>query len=314
LISWFIKKTPFLRKEFFILYELFKRLLLYFKHTFFTSGITFLKYYCSKIMALKQHTDVNEMIRQQKENAATYVIPFIEKTLTITTGVRVLEIGCGEGGVLKPFFDKGCITVGVDLDKIRIDRANNYWQDEIKTGNMSYHLENIYDQIFIDKYKNYFDIILLKDVIEHIPNQEQFVPFLHTLLKPNGQVFFGFPPWYMPFGGHQQLALNKFASKLPYYHLLPNFLYQGILKAAGESNEKIAELLEIKSTGISIERFEKICYTSNFKIVNKQWFLINPIYKYKFGLNPRKQNWLFGAVPFVRNFLTTCAYYTIQKK
>lgn len=82
---------------------------------------------------------------------------------------------------------------------------------------------------------------------------------------------------------------------------------------AGESENVIDQLLEIKETGISIERFERVAKQSGFTIANKQWFLINPIYKYKFGLQPRKQNWLFGAIPYVRNYLTTCAYYLIRK-
>ena len=49
-----------------------------------------------------------------------------------------------------------------------------------------------------------FDLILLKDVIEHIPDQERVIPYLKEFLKPGGRVFFGFPPWYMPHGGHQQ--------------------------------------------------------------------------------------------------------------
>ncbi|MCX8471627.1 MAG: class I SAM-dependent methyltransferase [Chitinophagaceae bacterium] len=263
-------------------------------------------------MALKQHTDISEMIRQQRENAAMYVLPFVEQTLPIKSGIKVLEIGCGEGGVLKPFYDKGCLSVGVDLDGVRIDRAQDVFATEIATGNMRITLENVYDDAFKTKYKNFFDLIILKDVIEHIPQQENFIPYLKTLLVPRGKVFFGFPPWYMPFGGHQQILISGWASKLPYYHLLPNFLYTGIMKMAGETKEKIDEMLEIKSTGINIERFEKIVNSSGFKIVSKQWFLINPIYKYKFGLNPKKQNWLFGAVPYLRNFLTTCAYYIIE--
>jgi SAM-dependent methyltransferase len=264
-------------------------------------------------MALKQHTDVAEMVRQQRENASMYVMPFIQTTLQIQAGLKVLEIGCGEGGVLKPFYDKGCKCVGVDLDPIRIVRANDVFATEAASGNFSITLENIYDNGFKTKYANYFDVIMLKDVIEHIHNQEKFIPYLHELLVPKGQVFFGFPPWYMPFGGHQQLLKSKWASKLPYYHLLPRFMYKGIMKISGADDGVIEELLEIRDTQISIERFEKIVNSSSFKIVNKQWFLINPIYKYKFGLQPRKQNWLFGAVPGLRNFLTTCAYYTIQR-
>jgi SAM-dependent methyltransferase len=263
-------------------------------------------------MALKQHSDKAEMIRQQRENALNYVIPFVEQSLLIQKGTRVLEIGCGEGGVLKPFFDKGCECVGVDLDGIRIDIANDVFATEIATGQMRITLENVFEEAFQSRYAKYFDLIILKDVIEHIPSQETFIPFLKKLLKPKAKVFFGFPPWYMPFGGHQQILKSSWASKLPYYHLLPMPLYKAIIKLAGESEGTLIEMEEIKSTGISIERFEKIVNQSGFSIAKKQWYLINPIYKYKFGLQPRKQNMLFGAVPFLRNFLTTCAYYTIE--
>lgn len=263
-------------------------------------------------MALKQHKDVAEMLRQQTINAETYVLPFIDSALPIKAGMHILEIGCGEGGVLKPFVDKGCKTVGVDLDAIRIDRANAHFTAEVANGSMLFLLQNIYDDAFLSKYKNAFDVIILKDVIEHIHNQEEFMPYLKKLLTPTGQVFFGFPPWYMPFGGHQQLCTKKITSMLPYYHLLPMPIYKGFMKLMGESNDTIITLEEIKETGISLERFERIVKSTGYAITQRQWFLINPIYKYKFGLEPRKQNWLFGAVPFVRNFLTTCAYYTIK--
>ena len=264
-------------------------------------------------MALEHHSNHKMRFDQQVENCSSYVLPFIEKTTPIEQGVRVLEIGCGEGGVLKPFADKGCECLGVDLNQIRIDLAQQLLKDEIKRGNLSLIYKNVFDQDFQDRYRNYFDLIILKDVIEHIPDQETFIPFLKQLLKEKGQVFFGFPPWYMPFGGHQQTAHKKWTSKLPYYHLLPMSLFKAVLRMAGEEQHVIDSLVEIKETGITIERFERICRRSGYSVVNRQWFLFNPIYRYKFGLKPRKQNWLFGAIPYVRDFLTTCAYYTIQR-
>ena len=118
----------------------------------------------------------------------------------------------------------------------------------------------------------------------------------------------------MPFGGHQQVCQNKIASVLPYYHILPKPVYKGMLQMFGESKPVIDELLEIKDTQITIERFEQIVKQSGLSILNKQHYLINPIYKYKFGLQPRKQSSLISAVPFVRNFLTTCVYYTVGAK
>lgn len=250
---------------------------------------------------------------QQVDNSLNYVLPFIEQILPIQSGTRILEIGCGEGGVLKPFADRGCTCLGVDLDEIRIVLGNDFLSEEMKKGNLTLWFKNVCDEDFQSKYYEYFDLIILKDVIEHIPEQEKFIPFMKKLLKPKGQIFFGFPPWYMPFGGHQQLCKSKLASKLPYYHVLPMGLYTALLKAMGESETSVAQQKEIKETAISIERFERIVKATGYRIVSKQWFLINPIYKFKFGLKPRKQNWLFGAIPYLRDFLTTCAYYTIQK-
>lgn len=146
-------------------------------------------------------------------------------------------------------------------------------------------------------------------MIEHIHDQRAFILKLREFLKPNGLIFYAFPPWQMPFGGHQQVAQGKITSKLPYYHLLPMPLFKGFLKIFGESEQKIANLVEIKQTGISIEQFEKLVKKSDFEIINKTHFLFNPIYKYKFGLKPRIQSGFISAIPFVRNFFTTGVYY-----
>lgn len=262
-------------------------------------------------MALKQHKDEQVRYDQQVENSANYVLPFIEKTKKLVPGTRVLEIGCGEGGVLTPFIEKGCYCVGVDLNQLRIDLANRFLLQAVANEQAAFLYKNVYDKDFLEKYKNYFDVIILKDTIEHIPEQEKFVPYIKQLLRQDGQIFFGFPPWYMPFGGHQQLCEGKLPSKLPYYHILPKPLYMRLLKMMGEDEGVRRELSEVYDTRISIERFEKIIKDSGLIIFQKQHYLINPIYKYKFGLEPRKQWDVISAIPFLRNFLTTCVYYTV---
>jgi SAM-dependent methyltransferase len=262
-------------------------------------------------LALKQHLDDKVRFDQQVDNTRSYVLPFIEKTKAISDGVKVLEIGCGEGGVLKPFMERGCYCVGVDLDQFRIDLANEFFANEINLGKAAFLCKNVYDPEFLSKYEGFFDLLVLKDTIEHIPDQEKFIPYITKFLKPGGQIFFGFPPWYMPFGGHQQVCRNKLASMLPYYHILPRQLYKGILKMMGESESIIRDLMDVVDTQITIERFEGIVRHSGLKVVAKQHYLINPIYIFKFGLQPRKQLPVISAIPYVRDFLTTCVYYTV---
>jgi SAM-dependent methyltransferase len=256
------------------------------------------------------HADRKRYFEIQIENTRDYVLPFIEQAFPLQKGMRVLEIGCGEGGVLKAFVDRGCFGEGVEMDESRLVNARIWMQKELQEGRVVFHSKDIYT-VTPTEFGGLFDIVLLKDVIEHIHDQPRLMAWMKSFLVPGGVIFFGFPPWQMPFGGHQQLCRNKWLSKLPYYHLLPAPVYKRILKAFGEPWK---DLMEIKETGISIERFEEICHDKGFRILSKKHYLLNPIYKYKFGWQPKEQSAVVSSIPFVRNFFTSCVYYLIRVK
>lgn len=263
-------------------------------------------------MALAQHASIDVRFQQQYDNSRTYLIPFIEHVMPLANGMQVLEIGCGEGGVLKAFTDRGITCLGVDLNEARIQHAHRLMRAEIDAGLASFITQNVYDQAFAQRYREAFDLILLKDTIEHIPEQQRFIPYLRQFLRPSGRIFFGFPPWYMPFGGHQQICQNKLLSFLPYYHLLPRPVYRALLRAGREAPRTIQELMEIKDTGISIERFERILRAANLQVDRRTLFLINPIYRYKFGIHVRKQAAFITAIPGLRNIFSTAAWYLVR--
>jgi hypothetical protein len=73
-------------------------------------------------------------------------------------------------------------------------------------------------------------------------------------------------------------------------------------------------MLEIRETGISIEKFEQIAHQTGYNVINKTHFLFNPIYEYKFNVKARKQLPIIRSIPWLRNFVTTCVYYLIQPK
>lgn len=243
-----------------------------------------------------------------------HIIPFIKQQFHFPSNMKVLEIGCGEAGVLKAFTDLGYHCTGIELEESRLEFAREFMAEELKDGKIQFLNKDIYDVVPEQDLGTKFDLIILKDVIEHIPNQEKFMPQLHRFLNPGGVVFFAFPPWQMPYGGHQQVLPGKLASKMPYYHLLPGFLYPLTLKIFGVQKNGIKTMKEIRDTGISIERFEKICKKSNFNLVQKSSYLFNPIYEYKFGIKPRKQANFIANIPFLRNFLVMGMYYLVQNK
>jgi len=219
----------------------------------------------------------------------------------------VLEIGCGEAGNLKPFIDLGCErVVGIDKQESKIENARAFTSDNPQAVELL--CEDIYDVEGL----GHFDIVLVRDTLEHIHGQERFMSFIKRFIKAGGIVFLGFPPWHNPFGGHQQMCKSKAISKVPYFHLLPNPIYKSILEAFGEEQYKVDNLLEIKATGITVERFEGILQRTKYGTLQRILYFINPNYETKFGLKPRKQLSVISAMPYVRNFLTTTCYYVVS--
>ena len=259
----------------------------------------------------ERHINREEYFKEQEITTKKYVIPFIRELIEINEKTSVLEIGCGEGGNSKPFLDIGCKRiVGIDMSEGKIENANKFFSNHPNKKNIEFLLSDIYDVNELGQ----FDIVITRDVLEHIHGQERFMQFVKTFIKPEGKFFLGFPPWHNPFGGHQQICKSKFLSKLPFFHILPTPLYRYILKNLGESESKISGLLEIKKTGITIERFEKILKRTGYKKDKRVFYFINPNYQVKFGLKPRKQLKLFSAIPYLRNFYITASYYLLTNK
>jgi 2-polyprenyl-3-methyl-5-hydroxy-6-metoxy-1,4-benzoquinol methylase len=257
------------------------------------------------------HKDNLRYFQMTYDTAKHHIVPFIRKQMDIQKPITVLEIGCAYAGVLKAFTEMGHRCVGIELVEKKLEFAQEYMKEEVKQGLVRFLGKDIYEVDPIAEFGHKFDLIILKDVIEHIPRQEVFIPKLHEFLNPGGKVFFAFPPWYMPFGGHQQVSSSKWLRKMPYFHLLPSSIYKGILRMFGEKEYQIENLMDIKRTGISIERFERIIQKNNFSILECTYYLFNPIYQYKFGIKPRKQSALIAGIPWVRDFFTSAMYYLV---
>jgi 2-polyprenyl-3-methyl-5-hydroxy-6-metoxy-1,4-benzoquinol methylase len=253
------------------------------------------------------HENTDLYFDQQRENAHGSILPFVGVS---EPGARVLEIGCGAGGVLKAFAERGARVTGVDLHQPSIDYARRRFAAEAGADSWRFEAQDIYDVAPVD-IDGPFDLIVMKDTIEHIHDQRRLFERLGAFLAPSGRLFFAFPPWQMPFGGHQQICRHPALMRLPYFHLLPARAYEAILRRAGEPPETVDALLEIKETGISIERFERIAGDTGHRIAARKLYLVNPMYQYRYGLAPREQVAALAGVPVLRDFLTTSAYYLV---
>lgn len=255
----------------------------------------------------ERQKDRTQYFNELAQTSEKYFIPYIQPFKEIKKGLRVLEIGCGDGGNLLPFALRGCETLGVDLSPSRIAVAK---QQFAKAGAQGTFIAS--DIFKITELRHGFDLIVCHDVLEHIPDKRLFLQNIRQYLAADGLVFMSFPAWQMPFGGHQQICRSKVLSHLPWIHLLPRPLYKALLKAGGERPDIIRELLNIKQTRCPIEKFETLARRERFQIIDRRFYLINPHYEIKFGLRPRRLPPMIGNIPWVRNFFTTSSFYMIR--
>jgi SAM-dependent methyltransferase len=255
------------------------------------------------------HTNRDTYHQLLHNNAVEHILPFILRETVIGPQSRVLEIGSGDGGNLSAFLTLGCTAVGVELDVNLVDFTKEKLASYIRQGKLTMLSKDIYDADIENDLGGKFDLIVMKDVIEHIHDQPKLFRRMKEMLNERGMIFFGFPPWQMPYGGHQQICSGTFTSKMPWYHLLPRSWYRSILES---NKEPVEVLMEIRDTGISIEKFEKIARETGYKTVKKQLWLVNPVYEHKFGYRARKQLPILRSIPWLRNFFTTCAYYLLK--
>lgn len=98
---------------------------------------------------------------------------------------KLLDVGCGLGYFLKKISKNTTWDAyGVEISKVAVDYTRN------KLGLKNIYLGKVESADFPD---NYFDVITLWDVIEHIPNPKPLLKHLHKALKDDGVLFIHTP-------------------------------------------------------------------------------------------------------------------------
>ena len=256
-----------------------------------------------------RHSNSKQYFDELATTSQKFFLPYLERFLKIDNTLKIIEIGCGEGGNLLPLAQKGCDVTGVDIAGSKIKAAITFFEQEKVKARL---IES--DVFKLKELEHQFDLILCHDVIEHITDKIGFISKCQVLLKPQGLMFISFPAWQMPFGGHQQICQSRVLSHLPWIHLLPVFMYRGLLKMFHERPSTINELLDIKQCKCPIERFERTIKDGPFIKLDRLFYFINPHYEIKFHLKPRKLWKWVGAIPWLRNFFTTSCFYMLKLK
>ena len=113
------------------------------------------------------------------KNIRRDLISFIDKK----KGCKVLEVGAANGETLAFLKNQGIATevVGVDV----VGGSKNHAIDTFIVGEI--------EQVDLSKYSNYFDVIILADVLEHLSDPLEVLKRLKAYLKSDGEFLISMP-------------------------------------------------------------------------------------------------------------------------
>jgi 2-polyprenyl-3-methyl-5-hydroxy-6-metoxy-1,4-benzoquinol methylase len=106
---------------------------------------------------------------------------------------RILDVGCGDGlffNALQRFGD----VMGIEADETTLDEQNP-WSERIVIGEL--------DESFVPPAP--FDLILLLDVIEHVPNVQRLLRNAGRLLAGDGRLLVTVPAFQWLWTAHDEL-------------------------------------------------------------------------------------------------------------
>ncbi len=155
-------------------------------------------------------------------------------------GLNFLDFGCGEGWLVHQAVKRGANATGYDI------LNHNEWSS--KDG-------EIYTNHFADLKDNYYDVVMLYDVLDHAEDPLEVMRQVKTIMRSDGTIYVKCHPWTSRHATHLfKQGLNK-----AYFHLFANY-------------QEIAELIGQTPKFTRIEINPEVAYAwwfNDFEIVSK---------------------------------------------
>jgi 2-polyprenyl-3-methyl-5-hydroxy-6-metoxy-1,4-benzoquinol methylase len=152
--------------------------------------------------------------KQHFNQQVRYFTREFKNLLPSNKNVKILDIGCGTGSLIKSLNESGYNnTVGVDLSEEQVKMAHVFGVDSVQHGDV---------KPFLQDKAGAYDVIFAVDLIEHL-GKDELVDFLNLVkagLSPGGLVIFRTPNMDAPLSAvfafadfTHEVFLNKSSSK-----------------------------------------------------------------------------------------------------
>lgn len=236
------------------------------------------------------------------------IVPELIRKGVFRSGDAVADIGCGEAGVLEAFVQAGAVNaLGTDIVEYRLGKAQEIADLLHIPLTLSKH-----DILFSepkDEWRNAYQLVLLRDVIEHLDDATLALKNIRKILAPGGCIHITFPPYSSPFGGHQQLLENAWGV-FPYLHMLPKALFVKIART-GKQEANAVEVERLATIRFSAQKMLKAARDAGYEVIDEEYYLLRPVFKMKFGL-PAIRITALKRLPFIKSLFSLEAAYVLR--
>jgi len=228
----------------------------------------------------------------------------IVRELLDLTGKRVLDFGCGMGGMTLWYASNwDCEVQGIDIDEHHLQVAGEL-QARANIKNVQFWQRNILTDPLKPEEK--IDLVFMNDVVEHIELSVLMKLFqqLGESVTHDGAIFVSFSPWTSPHASHVAHAVG-----LPWAQFLPQSYLEKLIR---KNNREIIGDLEpdLLTAYRSLNRLDHSQFVQVLK--NSAW-----------GISYRKSYSFFNRIPgawnlnlrlFPFTYLVTKEFYLLKKK
>src|SRR4030095_1012047 len=121
-----------------------------------------------------------ELVEQHRSKRERHIPP--APAFASTSGLRVLEIGCGLGTDGAQFAKAGADYTGIDLTEAAVELARQRFQLSTLRGTFQ-----VGDAEKLDFPDNTFDVVYSHGVLHHTPDIQSAIREIHRVLRPGGR-------------------------------------------------------------------------------------------------------------------------------
>lgn len=246
--------------------------------------------------------------------AAEYLRPCLEAWGVWRDGVRILDVGCGDAGASCALVEAGAVVDGLDLEPRRLTMARERAAARGLTLNLA--VADITDPATLGGFAGPYDLVLFRDVLEHIPDLDAALEQSLARLAPGGAIVVIYPPYWSAYGGHQQtlhLSGGLPLARLPWVHWLGLRTWGALARSAGVDPAEWEDVVTVRRAALTTTGLQGRARRLGLEVRRARRYLLRPTYRLRYG-TPVLGAGPLGRIPLLRDVLVTGSWELLARE